>query len=411
MANNVKKKILNEIDKALGEDKTQEILAFLKSHRAEVVEAYKENLQKQNATSDKIDDLLLIFSLRLDKLIQLLEIANNKDLQRVEVVNQVIPPNEVKVKNLDEIKIPQPLSQLDFNRPEWLDEIISIIKSQDLRKFLENFTSPKNPLAVRISDGEKFIEKLTSLYQAVTAGTVDKETKDILQQIADNTDELEIKAENVNLNTDDLEDLITDSNSLLTDIENNTDEVEPKLDDVITELQNVITTLGSLTVVVAEGQTKWQKVVADGTAFETTTNSVTVTSSSETAFILIRNPVASGKTALIKRFIYGLDGPAAQRSLYRFYRVPIITANGTALAIHKIISDQATASVLNIYRAPTISANGTLIETSAVKGESPTVDDDRDLTFYIKAGENILITVDGSSTSMEQIFNMRWAEV
>jgi hypothetical protein len=52
-----------------------------------------------------------------------------------------------------------------------------------------------------------------------------------------------------------------------------------------------------------------------------------------------------------------------------------------------------------------------LIETSAVKGESPTVDDDRDLTFYIKAGENILITVDGSSTSMEQIFNMRWAEV
>jgi DNA gyrase/topoisomerase IV subunit A len=408
---NDKKKILEEIDKTLGEDKTQEILAFLKSHRKEVVEAYKENLQKQNQTSEKIDDLILIFATKLDKLIQLLDIANNKDLQRVEVINQVIPPSEVSVNNLAEINIPTPPSEISLLRPEWVDEIITIINSINFRKILDSYTTAKNPLAVRLSDGEKFIEKLTSLYQAVAGGTVDQETKDILQQIADNTDELEIKAENVNLNTDELEDLITTGNSSLANIDINTDEVETKLDDAITELQNIITTLGSLTVVVAEGQTKWQKEVGDGHGFEVTTNSVTVTPGTETAFILIRNPGGSGKTVQVKRFIYGLDGPAAQRSIYRFYRTPTVTVVGTALTIHKIIFSQANSSVINIYRAPTVTGNGTLIETTAVKGESPTLDDDRDMTFYIEQGQDILITVDGSTTGMEQIFNMRWAEV
>jgi len=216
---NDKKKILEEIDEVLGEDKTKEVLAFLKKHRQEVIEAYKENLQKQNETSGQIDDLSTIFVLKLDKLIQLGEIANNKDLQRVEIVNQVIPPSEVSVKNLAEINIP---SVVKVAKPIWLEEFITIINStlfEPFKDFLrkqfglfETHTSPKNPLAVRLSDGEKFLDNLTKmvgyLQQPAPVG-LDKEARDLLLGIIDAIEniEIDINVENLNISLEDLEEL------------------------------------------------------------------------------------------------------------------------------------------------------------------------------------------------------------
>ena len=216
--NNGKKKILNEIDEAIGEDKSQEILSLVQKNRKEVTEAYKEILQKQGIEAGKIDDLIAVFALKLDALTELLKMVVAKDLHRVEVVNQVIPPSEVSISNLQEIA---PKDEIEVRRPFWIDEFISIISSaiSPLYDFIrkqfgriEAHVDPKNPLAVRLSDGQKFIDKLTQvagiLQQPAPVG-LDKEARDLLIGIIDAVENIDIdlNAENINVSLDSLEEL------------------------------------------------------------------------------------------------------------------------------------------------------------------------------------------------------------
>jgi len=178
---------------------------------------------------------------------------------------------------------------------------------------------------------------------------------------------------------------------------------------VLARLKDISDALGTLSVNIASDL--WQKLTFEGKAFDAFVDSTTVAPSTQTDFILIKNPAGSEKLFRIHEYLVGIDGPAAQRSLYRFYKGPTITANGTSVAVLKHLTSQAQASVAKVFRSPTISARGTFIGIIAVKGESPSAVVNGDLSDFIEEGETILVTVDASTTSVEHIFSATWAEV
>jgi len=148
----------------------------------------------------------------------------------------------------------------------------------------------------------------------------------------------------------------------------------------------------------------WQRITFAEKGFIAATNSITIAGVTETDFFLFRNPGASGKTVRFKEFRIGLGGP---RSTIRIYRQPTITLVGTALTIFPIKG--STVSGMNAYQSPTIAARGLFIETIQVV--TGTLIYEFDLSRYLTAGGDTLITVQSSSGGLEHSFTGLWAEV
>ena len=188
---------LKKIDKELGVPLKGEEFYLLKQHSKLVI-----------AKTSQIHDLLV-------------DMAKSESSNQLEVSKilkwlenfKITIPSEFNIANFPEQK--EFPSELKITEPEWLKKIylpiteaikaIDIPPPPELIDILDRYTDPKNPLAVRLSDGKKFIEKLTALYQAVQAGTVDQETKDLLAEIVQNTADIEVNVGDVEFNTDDIE--------------------------------------------------------------------------------------------------------------------------------------------------------------------------------------------------------------
>ena len=155
--------------------------------------------------------------------------------------------------------------------------------------------------------------------------------------------------------------------------------------------------------------TAWQKLVSDGKGFRLTTDFINISGTLETPFVYFNNPVGSGKTAKIKILQTGMDvANYGQRHFWHIYRDPTITANGTALAITKILKTGNNATVISAYLSPTVTALGTLL----IVGITTDVEQiyDFDLTLVIQPGEKMLINLEPSTNNRDHLIDLAWAE-
>lgn len=167
---------INEIDQALGIKPRGEEFYLFKNHS-------QLSIAKIQEVNEKIDGLAKINAISsveiesIKKWLQNFKVELPKEFD-VKVLNQIKLPKNISIDNLPE--------SFNFNEPEWLSKIYSPIVNQ-LKEIepidIERYTDPTSPLAVRLSNGKRFVDALTNLTQVMQGSTVDKETKDILNAI------------------------------------------------------------------------------------------------------------------------------------------------------------------------------------------------------------------------------------
>lgn len=131
-------------------------------------------------------------------------------------------------------------------------------------------------------------------------------------------------------------------------------------------------------------------------------------SGTETPFLLIRNPAASGKTLKLRNFIEGVVS-TNKPTTFRLYFNPTVTANGTAQTIRNKQSGSATAAVALATTSPTVTAFGNLLNIAVVVAGVFIVPED--FTLQIPANNSILLTVNATVNNTEVTATVDWAEV
>ena len=143
-----------------------------------------------------------------------------------------------------------------------------------------------------------------------------------------------------------------------------------------------------------------------GKAFSVTTGFITAgATTSETPFLLIRNPNASGKTCKFNRII--VSAPSSGVVSYNMYMTPTITANGGALTVVGCRQTGQAGNVTLFNSLPSASANGTLFFSSRAGSAYPYA---LDFGRWLEANNNILITVIQSVNSITQAINVDFSE-
>lgn len=155
--------------------------------------------------------------------------------------------------------------------------------------------------------------------------------------------------------------------------------------------------------------TLWQHLTRQGKGFTTVRDNISISGSSEVDWILCRNPSGSGVTISLNEIVLNfIPNAVAQASTFRFYRAPTITSNGSAMTINKVLPSHSNTSKVNFYTDPTISNRGSLITLFAATIGN--VQREQDLSRYVEAGRDLLITVQPSFTGLTHSFVLNWAE-
>lgn len=153
----------------------------------------------------------------------------------------------------------------------------------------------------------------------------------------------------------------------------------------------------------------WQRQAAAGMGYAVTTNNILIANANENNFLLLKNPAGSGKTVRIARIVFGSDENQANKStFFRIYRDPIITADGTALAINNL-KKGGLAGVMTAFKIPTISNKGTLM--SAGSYQAPRISEDTELAVMLQPGENMLITIDPTAPNFDHQITVYFSEL
>lgn len=128
---------------------------------------------------------------------------------------------------------------------------------------------------------------------------------------------------------------------------------------------------------------------------------------SETPFILFRNPAGSGK---LIRFIEMLTSNISSTDRLRFYRSPTITAVGSVINVNKIRPSGTITSIAQVYLNPTVSNVGFLVSTyiEGITGVSMVQRLLNELRF-IEPGNDLLITTTQASAHIVNI-SAEWSE-
>lgn len=183
-------------------------------------------------------------------------------------------------------------------------------------------------------------------------------------------------------------------------------------DDAKSKAVSIITD-GSIERLAVDSKAKsediWQDLTFNGKAFITTTDVITISTITETDFVLFTNPSLSGKLIRFWEFLLGVSGTSGQRTIFRFYGLPTITSNGTSLPIYKIRPSQSQNSIALAYINPIISNRGTLI--NAIELSPGTFTRSLNLSRYLEENLNLLVTVDASAINLEHNLSLSWAEI
>lgn len=155
----------------------------------------------------------------------------------------------------------------------------------------------------------------------------------------------------------------------------------------------------------------WQSEISSRAASQqmfSVQTALTNIGTTETAFVLVKNPNGSGKTLRITRVFLSTSGSGT----IRLYHTPTITSNGSTLAINnRYIKTSPTATVMTAFTSPTISVNGTIMFLALTTTQLGTfqVFDDQDL--ILDPNFNILITVQNGANNTPTAVGIEWAEV
>lgn len=148
-------------------------------------------------------------------------------------------------------------------------------------------------------------------------------------------------------------------------------------------------------------------MVINGMGYVATSNGISIAGVAEVPFFLLKNPNGSGKTVRFSVVELGVEASTAFPSVFRIYRNPTITSNGTSVTINNLLNGGA-ASAITTFKQPTISANGTVLMASVVPATAKLMFD-QGLT--ISANENLLVTAEPSQTNNQHFFVAYWEEV
>ena len=145
----------------------------------------------------------------------------------------------------------------------------------------------------------------------------------------------------------------------------------------------------------------WQRLASGGSGYAVTTNNIIIANTLENDFLLLKNTAGSGKTLRLYKITFGSDqNPANKSALFRIYRDPTITSNGTSLGVNNL-KKGGSASVMTAFRTPVISARGTLM--SAGSFDASGAAHEADLGLTILPGENVLITLNATANNFDHI--------
>lgn len=131
------------------------------------------------------------------------------------------------------------------------------------------------------------------------------------------------------------------------------------------------------------------------------------TGAGEKNIFLLRNPAASGYNLQLKEIVL-VTVKASGGSGLRYYRLPTVTAVGTALTIRNK-RDPSTTGVALAYQLPTISARGSLLGSFGVAG-SAQLRQEESFELRIAEGQDLLITIEQPSSNQTYSLNVIWSQ-
>ena len=141
-----------------------------------------------------------------------------------------------------------------------------------------------------------------------------------------------------------------------------------------------------------------QQWALDGKLFTVSTNVITLGgASTETAFILIRNPASSGKNLFINSMHFRLATNSSYFVILRKYDTPTVTSDGTELTSFNELST-GPAAVSKWFVTPTVSANGTFRNAFSTTEQFP-IGIDYELSRVVEENQELLLTVKKNSSS------------
>lgn len=152
--------------------------------------------------------------------------------------------------------------------------------------------------------------------------------------------------------------------------------------------------------------TLWQKLSKEGKGFTVLTPFEEIETQDETNFLIMINN--GDKLIRFKEFLMSIDATQNQKSIFRFYRNPIVSDNGTPLDISKVQPFNGNTSTISVYYKPAITDKGSLIQIFCLDFKS--LYRDQDLGRYLVPGSSVLVTVEASSNNIKHCLVIVWAE-
>lgn len=146
---------------------------------------------------------------------------------------------------------------------------------------------------------------------------------------------------------------------------------------------------------------------SQGRAFTATSGVVTVSGTSETTLLYVKNPSSSPYPwcLFLSKFV---NQTAGHTAIFNFYYNPTVSANGTAAPINNLRNNPNTpASSVQVFTAPTASPLGTFVFAVGVGN----VEVPSQLPLIVDPGESLLITTTVSNSNDKVLGQLSWFEL
>ena len=147
-----------------------------------------------------------------------------------------------------------------------------------------------------------------------------------------------------------------------------------------------------------------------GRSFTANSDAVSLPTTARTPLLLIRNPVGSGKTIKMKRYIFGAPTDGKENLRYSVYLNPTISSNGAAITAGGNKQTGQNAAVSLTTSSPIVTNNGTLLSmhnTTSASGDAVIA---QDYAFFLEPNNSLLITAQTSKAPLSAYFSFDFVE-
>ena len=149
--------------------------------------------------------------------------------------------------------------------------------------------------------------------------------------------------------------------------------------------------------------------VLDDFSFTVSTQFITVSGTTETPILLLKNPSANTVRFLISHFVAGTDSATA-RTIWRAYKNCTTSDDGTALPIENAnFADDAEASKMEAFKLPTVTDNGSFMNMKIFPNNGPSGGVSR--WYRVPPGKNCLVTIENSIANAKSFADIYFVEL